>query len=393
MYDIPSNYCIIDSRVRQEYKYVTFSNYKKQDVLKAYKNALIKSNCEESIRWAVELNISGYNKQIIDILEEVYLKFININNIYLYIYLKKQIKRYNKIIDKYPKNEELHLRNIQEFRNLICELTTLCAITKKNNFFMNEALPKISNVKLYEKSELKKHTTSKELNKIYKYISENDSKELKVALNEIIHNIEYKNGSYKECIYWYIWLEKINNYLKRNNQVIKCKETKLNVPAESKRLYIWKIWEILNNTMVTEMVSKYINKLYNYYITNFKKATINKKKYIIFMCFYICKNENFITKLCAEEHILIQSVGNINKMYQVVNKKTILKEDINYNSLNLLNNIEEVEEEIVDEKNKEVDEKYENIVNDEEEIYEEIEEQKDITEVKMDYFKYIVPKK
>ena len=74
MYDIPSNYCIDDNRIKTSFKIVTFSNYKRNDVNIAFKTALIKSNLEEAIRWMVELNCSGYNKLILDAITEVYLK-------------------------------------------------------------------------------------------------------------------------------------------------------------------------------------------------------------------------------------------------------------------------------------------------------------------------------
>ena len=211
MYDIPSNYCIDDNRIKTSFKIVTFSNYKRNDVQIAFKTALIKSNLEEAIRWMVELNCSGYNKLILDAITEVYLKYININNVLFYVYLNRQIKQLYKIVNKYPKSEELHMRNLQEVRNLFAELTAICVLSKKNNLFIETALPKINRNKLFSISELKKHQTATDLSNVYKYIYETDSKELKLALNEIIYNLNSQYGSYKECIFWYEWLEKVEN--------------------------------------------------------------------------------------------------------------------------------------------------------------------------------------
>jgi hypothetical protein len=397
MYDIPGNYCINDSRIKNEFKLVTFSNYKKKDVITAFKTSLIKSNCEEAIRWMVELNCSGYNKSIMDCINEIYLKFININNILFYIYFKKQYRQFNKIIKKYPRKEELHIRNLQTIRNLLAELTAICSLSKKNNLFSNNALPKINNNKIFNSNELKKHLLAKDLSNVYKYIYETDSKELKLALNEIIFNLNHPSGSYKECIFWYEWLEKVNTKLKNKDQRFKCRDTTLKVPNEYKNTWVFKIWEILNNVHISDLVSKYINKFFMDYLENFKNSTIRKNKYLIFICFYICKNDNFLTQINQYDHLIIQTVANINKMYYSISKNTPFQ-NYNFKSLvnhEIVNEIQENHENEIEEENCEnsdivvlnnnIDQEYD-IVEEEEAV------KKSHSDIKLDYFKLIIPK-
>lgn len=404
MYDIPSNYCIDDNRIKTGFKIVTFSNYKRNDVNIAFKTALIKSNLEEAIRWMVELNCSGYNKLILDAITEVYLKYININNVLFYVYLNRQIKQLYKIVNKYPKSEELHMRNLQEVRNLFAELTAICVLSKKNNLFIETALPKINRNKLFSISELKKHQTATDLSNVYKYIYETDSKELKLALNEIIYNLNSQYGSYKECIFWYEWLEKVENILKKRDEKFKCRETNLKVPEDYKKLWIFKIWEILDNIDVPELVRKYINKFFLDYLDDFRLVTIRKKKYLLYICFYICKNYNFITNMEPNEHLVIQTVANINKMYYSISKNIILNNN-SYDCLvnpviTCVNSNQNTDDIPVTDRvsinrntntvsiNRNIDQEYEF-----EDIIEEEAVKKTKSEIKLDYFKSIISKK
>jgi len=412
MYNIPTNYCINDNRTKKEFKIITFSNYKKRDVIIAFKTALIKSNLEEAVRWMVELNCSGYNKFILDAITEIYLKYININNILFYIYLNRQIKQLYKIINKYPTSEELHIRNLQETRNLLSELTAICTLSKKNNLFIDTALPKISRNKLFSITELKKHQIATDLSCVYRYIYETDSKELKLALNEIVYNLNSEYGSYKECIFWYEWLERVDNILKRRDEQFKCRETVLKVPNDYKNLWVFKIWEILDNLTLPDIVSKYIDKFFQDYLNNFKIATLRKKKYLLFICFYITKNHNFITNMEQNEHLIIQTVANINKMYYSIAKNIVLNnnsfdtlinphitaidsfesrdssQDPTRNTVTVNNNVSINRDSNTVYINRNIDQEY-----DFEEVIEEEAVKKTRSDIKLGYFKSIISKK
>ena len=140
--NIPESYIIMDLRSPSEFKGVTISGYKKNDVINIFQNSLINSNIEDSLRWCVELHSSGLNKVIWDSLFSTYFRYIHINNPNLYLFLLKREKEYNKILEKYPpKKHELFTRNDQEIRHLFIQLTVLCTLSKKCNLFLPKSLP------------------------------------------------------------------------------------------------------------------------------------------------------------------------------------------------------------------------------------------------------------
>jgi hypothetical protein len=133
------------------------------------------------------------------------------------------------------------------------------------------------------------------------------------------------------------------------------------------------------------------------YLENFKNSTIRKNKYLIFICFYICKNDNFLTQINQYDHLIIQTVANINKMYYSISKNTPFQ-NYNFKSLvnhEIVNEIQENHENEIEEENREnsdivvlnnnIDQEYD-IVEEEEAV------KKSHSDIKLDYFKLIIPK-
>jgi hypothetical protein len=308
---------------------------------------MINNKLEDAIRWCVELHATGLNNNIWNCIKNIYFKYIHVNNPKYFFYLIKREKEYNNIISKYPKKHEIYTRNNQEIRNLYAELTSITTLTKKNNIFLPRSLPIINN-KSFEKDDIHNRMISKDLDKINDVIFNTTTNEMKLALNEIANNLSLKSGTYENCIYWYLWLEKTENLKKNNNNILF--NNVINTVNENKYSdhWIFILWKILNN-ISEESIEKnnliYIKKIYNEYIKDFKLSQINNKKYYIFIVFYIIKNNvNWNINIFQNEYLIIQTNANINIMYEniIKNNECNLSEDTkeilykNYN--NAINN-------------------------------------------------------
>lgn len=303
--DIPEPFIIHDTRIGKDFKGITICGYKRKDVLNAFQNSMINNKLEDAIRWCVELHSTGLNLQIWESIKNIYFKYIHTNNPKLFFYLLKREKEYQNIIKVYPKKHEIFSRNNQEIRNLYAELTAICSLAKKNNIFLPKSLPIVNN-KSFQKDDIQRRMISKDLDKIIDYIFNSTTQEIKLGLNEIINNIYMKNGTFQNCIYWYLWIEKIEN-------------SKKNDATYNEEHWLFVLWNIIlkyseenieNNNLI------YIKKLHLNYTNNFKSSDITKKKYYFFIAFYIIKN-NIIwnINLFQNEHFIIQTNANINIMY------------------------------------------------------------------------------
>jgi len=345
--EIPESYIIHDIRTQKDFKGITICGYKRKDVINTFQNCMINNKLEDAIRWCVELHATGLNNNIWNCIKNIYFKYIHVNNPKYFFYLIKREKEYNNIISKYPKKHEIYTRNNQEIRNLYAELTSITTLTKKNNIFLPRSLPIINN-KSFEKDDIHNRMISKDLDKINDIIFNTTTNEMKLALNEIANNLSLKSGTYENCIYWYLWLEKTENLKKNNNNILF--NTVINTVNENKYFdhWIFILWKILNN-ISEESIEKnnliYIKKIYNEYIKDFKLSKINSKKYYIFIVFYIIKNNvNWNINIFQNEYLIIQTNANINIMYEniIKNNECNLSEDakkILYKNYNVNYNI------------------------------------------------------
>ena len=321
-------------RLAKDFNKLTISGYKKQDVVIAYQNSMINDKIEDAIRWLVELHSTGMESNIWQSLYLLITKYVHINNPKLYVYFKKRYQEYEVILNKYPpKLQHIYSRNNQEIRNMLSELTSICCLTKKNNIFLPNSYPKLGK-NFLQREELSKRMLSRDLYNITDYCHLSTTNEMKLGLNEILTNISGNGkGTFENCLYWYLWLEKI--------EIIRRKD--INEPIENiNELWTIIIWKILNDhkSLLDDNNKIFLKKLYDDYMDNFKPTSINKKKYLIFMAFYTFKKKiNWNIQLYQQEYILLQVLGNINRMYEKIknhNESNLNQENKNtlYNNFN-----------------------------------------------------------
>lgn len=335
--DIPNKYLICDIRISKDFNGGTISGYKKRDAINVFQNSIINNRIEEALFWCVELHISTYDKDIWKSIHDIYKKYIHINNPKLFFYILQREEDYNRIISIFPKKHYIFSRNNQEIRNLFCDLVTILTLSKKNNLFLDKSLPKV-NLNKVSKDELKQRILNENYNIIQDlgYDSLNNTEIL--CINQIFHNLNNHKGTIKNCFYWYLLLEKSSKEKKKDNNndlnsFIKSnylnKNSILNYMENEKVHWtdiIFKMFEkILMNNQKNNMM---INKLKDYYKQNFKENKISNLKYILFIIFYIIKNNiNWNITLINKYSIYIQCCANINDIYFRISAGVINKLD------------------------------------------------------------------
>ena len=324
--EVPTLYIIHDIRMQKDFKGITICGYKRKDVTAAFENSMINNNLEDAIRWCSELHSTGLNNVIWNSIKNIYIKYIHINNPKFFFYILKREKDYNNIIQHYQKKHEIFTRNNQEIRNLYAELTAISSLTKKNNLFLPKSLP-IINSKSFEKNEIKKRMISRNFDNIIEYIYNSTTKEIKLGLNEILTNLSSKHGTFQNCLYWYLWLEKLEKLQKDEDKIILTNNINRYDTSEVNNKFFdhWTtiLWNIIlsfknyldkNNLIL-------LKKIHHVYKKNFKLSEISKKKYYFFIVFYILKeNINWNINIFNNEYLIIQSNANINKMYKNIIK-------------------------------------------------------------------------
>jgi hypothetical protein len=191
---------IDDTRNYSDFKKITFSGYKKNDVLTALFKSIKSKNIETSCNWLIECIISGYVKELWEKLCLYYSKNIHINNSKLIDYTYKQNRIIQKIILNKTNQELIDLRNDQTLINIMISYIVILIDSSIDIIY--------SNIKI-NKTDFILSNVQNKLNSQMNILPEgivniNEPAEIKLIINEIYYHISFKN--YDKIIYWIIWI-------------------------------------------------------------------------------------------------------------------------------------------------------------------------------------------
>jgi len=330
--NVPYEFSIVDKRKAKDFSSVTYSGYKKIDVINQLEKSLLNNDLESSCNWLIELHISGKVDSIWKTVFYILSKNININNPQLPSWLWLKYKRYLQIMNKFNKGYEYESRNNQEIRNLFADVITMLVYSYKSSQL--DKLPKINNKDFLQEMMVKK-MMSKELYNI-KDISDNTcSNELKIGLNEIVNHLKSeKHGKLLDGIaYWYLWIEKIEKFKKKNGVEFKSLEHNIkDVDNKYHKDWRWTIWKIIlekTNYINNNKLTNEVHALYNMYKWKYTTTTCVKKQYLIFFaCMFLKENINWYIPIINKYEYRVQACCNINQLYRLKKKEELAIENI-----------------------------------------------------------------
>ena len=331
---IPEEYYINDNRSEKFFSTKTFSGFLKKDVVSTLNKCLTKGEIEESCYWSSEYLVSGMHSAIYDKLITFCCKNINITNpklpTLIYLRYSHYIENLSKITNKYGKDKLIELRNVQTIRNHVAELCCIICQSRKNKSL---GLKKIN--QQYFSPELFQQLLKSNKDYIGYLVRPGDPNELKIVLNEFYTNLINKN--YNGCLFWLSWLIEWEKMIIKKNKEYKCGYRE--IKGVDKKFYcdcIWFVWEILLKESIKkeDEVTKQIQSLYKLFKFNYSNSKKNKRTmFILYAIKYFTDNYLF-SSIVPEQHLLIQSTGNINTMYNSrkkheINNKDYLEEKLN----------------------------------------------------------------
>lgn len=316
--DVPVNYSIIDKRQPKDLTTVTFTGYKKVDVIRVFEEAIKNNKIENACNWLIELHISGKLDDIWRVIFFSMSKFINIENPYLPSWLWIKYNKYKSIIKQFNKGYEYESRNNQETRNMLVDMIIIITCSEKNKRL--EHLPKINN---FSRELIENKIISRNLKLIKPIIdNEQDDKDIILATNEIANNLRNNLAKVDDLIYWYCWLMGLEKFKKKNGIAFLCKKRKIqNIDEKYYNDWNWIIWKIIFNEVshrFSSTLRNEINALFNIYKWKYSNSTRVNKQYIIYHAFMLLKYEiNWRTPLIKKYEYRVQACCNINQLYRL----------------------------------------------------------------------------
>lgn len=340
---IPNEYIICDKRTFKDFAKETFCNYKLNDVLSIFEKKMKECKIEEACNWAIELLISGHINKFWDKIFGLFVKYININNPQLPNIIYNRYAKFI-IILKNTDNNTILIRNNQECRNLIVEVTfIICNSLKTKTIGFVTIKENDYNLNLLQSRFI---STNKDL--VNDKIKYGDPEETKIILNEFNYCLIHKK--YELCVYWLSWIlnwEKINT--KKNKNYICGYREISNVESKYYTELVWLIWEIIikeTSKLNNENINLSILSLFKLYKYDFKPGKKAKNNYYILYAIKYFTDSYIFNQKINNYHLLVQVCSNINfvffdkNKYAINNNKQIEKKMYINQKNNIQNNLE-----------------------------------------------------
>lgn len=328
--ELPLEYNILDIRNEKDFMVKTFCGYLKKDVLIVFNKSLFDGKIELACNWAIELLCSGCVDKIYDRFYIIIMKHINVNNLDL---LNIFYNRYIIYIRFKSKMGKIEIRNSQNIRNHIVELTTLICLSMKGKAMTSI---KITN-DMFNIDYIKCKLSADKSTYIDKYYRFGDPPELKIFFNEFIYSL--RNKRLEISIFWLYWLVEWEKKNIKMDKTYQCGYRNIeNIDKKYMTDMVWIIWEILLNLEN----NNYINSLFKLYRFEYSPSKKQKKLSIIIVAIKIyADNKGFINGLNnSYKSIIIQACGNVNNLFIERKSYEISKkmDDIHASNLETHNN-------------------------------------------------------
>jgi len=305
--------------IRTNFKGVTFSNFKKTDVIKQLIISLNETKLEPSIYWSVELICSGNFLCLWDLIIQFYSKYIQIGNSKLIIYIDICYDKFKNIINGY--SNELLLRNNSNIRKLFAEMISILCLSKKHHIFQEIKI----NIDDFIITNITEKLKAPNVSYIEKYYKKDDPKSLFIPFNEFVYNLDIKN--HIESCYWFEYILNYEINVKKKNITCSCeKRTFMNINVKFQTDIIWIFWEIILDYAKTKGVlyTKIINSALNLFCIQYNNTFKKKRKYLLYFSITLL-NINIImdNEIVKEKHIITNVIQKINKIYSQVKKNEL----------------------------------------------------------------------
>jgi len=194
---------INDIRSMNDFKSISFSNYKKTEV----KNQLIEnmknSKLEPASYWAAELICAGHFIDVWEIILHFFGKYIHLGNPKMVVYLERRFNIFRNIVSQGIVLNEYDLRNYNNIRKMFAELICILCLSQRKYSIEPVKINRIEEFDISFMTERLKASSDKYIKPVF---LSKDPKELFIPMNEFAYHISNESKNTLMACYWIEWI-------------------------------------------------------------------------------------------------------------------------------------------------------------------------------------------
>jgi hypothetical protein len=279
---VDEKYEINDIRSASQFKGISFSEYKKTEVKKAFEQNMIKGKIEPSCYWCAELICAGHYVDIWETILHYVGKHIHLANPKLIIYLQIRYSMFRNIMSQNYYDNELQFRNNSNIRKLFGEI--ICMITMSNKKHSFEPI-KINRLEEFDITQMPERLKAPSIRYVEKILKKDDPKELMIAVNEFMYNISPEVKNMSVACYWIEWVIEFDIICKNKKIQSYCERRAVPVENKFQCDIIWILWDAIHSC-VDEMNNTFIKKimdaLMDLFCIKYTSGACKKRRYLLY---------------------------------------------------------------------------------------------------------------
>jgi len=326
---------IDDKRNPNDFRGISFSEFKKSDVKKELLNSINNNSLENACNWCAELICAAQFSELWEIIIFCVGKHIHLGNPKLPIYINMRFQSFKEIIQSGYIGNELLLRNNQKIRILFAELISILCISNKKPAF---EIIKIKEDE-FSMTTLGGKLKAPNVNYAKSVFRQNDPTEIYICMNELAFQLSDKDKNLLKSCYWIEWLIEFDTICRKKKQPIACEmRTFPKIDQKYQNDVIWIVWELLLiSVKKNPFAEKIMNALLDLFSLKYTYTVKKKRRYLLYFAVELV-TENVPTHIdildSGEKTIVDNVVKKINFIYKNI-KKNEKKSHSDYLLMNL----------------------------------------------------------
>ena len=309
-----------DTRSMKELQKISFSGYKKTEVIKQLQQSIQDKNIEPALNWCGELLCAGHLLELWNTIISYAMIHINLCNPRLPVYIIRRYDDFREIMKHYVSNE-LDVRNNDSVRSLLSEIIYILIESNKTHPIVPIKINKkdLNLTTIPHKLVAPDTTFAKNYDKA-------DPLTLFIPVNELLYHVK-KTKSMHNITFWIEWIIAYEDICIKNKDNVMCKSRFPDYIKETSRQEcIWIIWEIIRDASesMSPLHQEIIFSLFKLFSIRYTKGQRRKKLPILYMAIMmICNHVDTTIKLLKDNNNLKQISSITEKIYKQINNNRI----------------------------------------------------------------------